>query len=131
MKILVVEDDGMVALLIEDALGDAGHEVLGPVAASGPAKSLAEAHRPDLMLVDIHLTDGETGCALARDAHEALGVPTIFVTGSPEKARSCSGALGVLVKPFHADSVTAAVSAAAAIAGGRRPSYTPRELQLF
>lgn len=131
MKILVVEDDGMVALLLEDALGEAGHEVVGPVDAADQAKALASAHKPDLMLVDINLKDGETGCSLARDAQHSLGVPTIFVTGSPEKAERCAAALGVLVKPFHADSVVATVEVAAAMAAGRVPAYIPQELQLF
>jgi two-component system, response regulator PdtaR len=131
MRILVVEDDPMISFMIEDALAEDGHEVVGSAVTSGEARRLVERTLPDLMLVDVHLVDGETGCTFAREAHEKWHVPTIFVTGSPEKARQCDDAIGVLTKPFQADSVAGAVAVAASVRAGRVPTRLPVEMQLF
>ena len=83
------------------------------------------------MLVDIHLDDGETGCLLAREIHDALDIPTIFVTGSPAKARECDDAIGVLVKPFTPSVVTTALQAVEVIKAGGKPPSAPHGLELF
>jgi DNA-binding response OmpR family regulator len=117
--------------MVEDSLADEGHEILGPVSSSIAARDLAVAERPDLMLVDIHLDDGETGCLFAREAHENWHIPTIFLTGSPAKARDCDDAIGVLVKPFSPASIGAAVNVAGAIKAGETPPTIPPEMRLF
>ena len=131
MRVLIVEDDSIVAMLIEDSLIEGGHEVLGSVASSSAARRQVERDIPDLMLVDIHLIDGETGCVLAREVYDHWQVRTLFVTGSLEKARQCADAIGALIKPFAATSISAAVDAASAILAGKRPTYVPPELELF
>lgn len=131
MRILVVEDDPLISFMIEDALAEAGHQVVGLASSSGDARRMVERAPPDLMLVDIHLIDGETGCDFAREAHEKWNVPTIFVTGSPSKARGCDDAIGVLAKPFKSASIGAAVAVAATIQAGKVPTHIPIELELF
>lgn len=131
MRVLIVEDEPIIALLMEDVLESKGHDAVASLSASSDALSFLEKSRPDLMLVDIHLTDGETGCTFAREAHQRWGVSTIFVTGSPAKARKCDDAIGVLVKPFAAEAISAAIAAAEAIKAGRMPVHLPAELELF
>jgi two-component system, response regulator PdtaR len=131
MRVLIVEDDVFVGLLVEDQLNEDGHDIVGRVSSASAARDLLAHSRPDVMLVDINLDDGETGCVLAHEVREQLNIPTIFMTGSPAKARECDDALGVLVKPFSPESVTAALDAAAIIKAGGKPAHPPAGLELF
>jgi two-component system, response regulator PdtaR len=131
MRVLIVEDDMMISMMMEDAATDAGHEVVGTVVSAAAAQRLIPLSRPDLLLVDINLADGETGCSLATDAQHKLNVPTIFVTGSPDKARVCDDAIGVLVKPFGPASVGGAIGVAGALKSGDHPGKLPAGFELF
>ena len=131
MRVLIVEDDFFVGNLVEDQLRDDGHQVVGRVSSASAARDLVVESRPDLMLVDINLDDGETGCVFAHEVREKLNIPTIFITGSPAKARACDDAFGVLVKPFAPSSVSAALDAAEVIKAGGKPLKAPAGLELF
>ena len=131
MRVLIVEDDALTAMQLSDDVGDAGHDLLGCATSAWAARDFVYASQPDVMLVDIHLDDGETGCDLARDIRAELNIPTIFVTGSPAKARTCDHALGVLTKPFTANAVTAALDAAEVIRAGGKPVHVDPQLELF
>lgn len=131
MRILVAEDNTLVAMLIEDVLTDGGHEVVGPVTTAKAALSLIERQPPDLLIADITLDDGESGCDLVMEAKKRCGTPALFVSGSPEKAQRCDNAIGVLVKPFPAEALEAAVLVAKDIVNGNPPMRVPSELRLF
>ncbi len=131
MRVLIVEDDVFVGLLVEEQLKEDGHEVIGHVSSASAARDVVAESLPDLMLVDIHLDDGETGCVFAHEMREKLNIPTIFITGSPAKARQCDDAIGVLIKPFAPASVSAALDAAAVVKAGGKPSNAPGGLELF
>ena len=131
MRILIVEDDPLISMVIEDELVLAGHEIVGASASSSDARRILDRTLPDLMLVDIHLVDGETGCMFARETYEKWKVPTIFVTGSADKARTCDEAIGVLTKPFDPRSIAAAVAAVPAIQEGKPPTSLPAEFEVF
>lgn len=131
MRVLIVEDDFFVGMLVEEQVQEQGHEVLGRVSSASAARDLVAVSQPDLMLVDIHLDDGETGCVFAHEMREKLNIPTIFITGSPAKARDCDDALGVLIKPFAPASVSAALDAAVVIQAGGKPFSAPAGLELF
>lgn len=103
MRVLIVEDNTLVGMLVEEQLREHGDEILGLVSSAAAARKTIAKTVPDLMFVDIQLADGDTGRDFAHETREHLNVPTIFITGSPEKARECTDALGVLVKPFSAD----------------------------
>ena len=47
---------------MENVIEDAGHEVVGPVASAKEALRLVEMQPPDLLVADINLSDGESGC---------------------------------------------------------------------
>jgi DNA-binding NtrC family response regulator len=86
-RVLVVEDEVIIALELCMILAGLGHEVVG-IALSGPqALRLAEQARPDLALVDVRLQGGADGVAVARELHGRLGVPPVFVTANPAACR--------------------------------------------
>jgi CheY-like chemotaxis protein len=78
-RILVVEDEAVVAFDLELSLRDFGCEVLAPVASVADALASLEGGRPDAVVLDINLSDGPAG-PLARRLSEA-GVPYIVTSG--------------------------------------------------
>ena len=78
-RILVVEDEALVAMLVEDALEEAGFGVIGPVRSVGQALETLEAEQPDAAVLDLNLA-GENSVAVA-DALVARGIPFVVATG--------------------------------------------------
>ncbi len=81
LRLLIVEDETILALLVEDLLGEMGCRVLGPAGSVTAALALLDAEDIDAALLDIDLGPGGDGCAVA-DALAARNVPFAFVTGS-------------------------------------------------
>lgn len=78
-KVLVVEDEALVAMLVEDALLDAGFNVIGPAATVEEAMALLEAGTPDAVVLDLNLA-GETSTPVA-DVLARRGIPYVIATG--------------------------------------------------
>ena len=130
-RILVVEDEAIVALELQFVLEDLGHEVVGVAADAWSARRLATEKNVDLALLDIHLSDGPTGIQLGRDLCER-GVTVLFMTANPGMLRSgVAGTVGVLAKPVDEYSVQTAVNYALRRRAGRSYDRPPPELRLF
>lgn len=100
MRILILQDEYLVAPDLELTLRMVRHKILGPAATIGDAYELAEAKKPDLALVDIRLADGDIGLTIARGLWERYRVPSLFVTGHAVDQPGCGeAALGTLAKP--------------------------------
>ncbi len=105
-RVLVVEDEALVAMLVEDALLDAGFEVIGPAATVEEALRLLETVTPDAVVLDLNLA-GETSTPVA-DLLAARGIPYVIATGygasglppGHQKAN-------VLAKPYDPGELTA------------------------
>jgi CheY-like chemotaxis protein len=78
-RVLVVEDEMLVAMLIEDMLIDLGYEVIGPAARLAEGLKLANGEQVDAAVLDINLA-GELSFPIA-DVLEARGIPFIFASG--------------------------------------------------
>jgi DNA-binding response OmpR family regulator len=132
MLILVVEDNAILAFMIEDALVEAGHEVLGPVATAAQAIDMANEFHPALAIVDIDLGTATSGVEVARALYAGPRTPSLFSTGQIETARlNADVAIGALAKPYAPVTVVDAVTAVAQRLAGREVSYIPRELEFF
>ena len=100
MRVLIVEDELIIAIDVEASLAEEGHQVVGIARESETALALGRRLRPDLALVDIQLVDGETGPEIARHLKD-MGVPVLFMTADPDKLPDgMAGALGVIPKPI-------------------------------
>lgn len=111
MRVLIVEDEFLVAQLLEGVVQDHGHEAIGPV--STVEQALAYAPRADIALVDLSLADGNSGHLLARRLIDRFGIDVIFVTGDPQSVQqSFDGALAVVGKPFRDEEVARALEKA-------------------
>ncbi|MBP0465817.1 response regulator [Roseomonas sp. PWR1] len=108
-RILIVEDETLVAMLVEDALNDAGYGVIGPARTVTEALHLLEGERPSAVVLDLNLA-GESSGGIA-DLLAARGIPFVVATGYgaagvPPQHRNAP----VLPKPYDPADLTAAVA---------------------
>ena len=129
--ILIVEDEMLLVLSLELTIGEAGYRVVGSGTNRQEAIEIARRDRPDLALVDLRLSRGESGLDVAREL-KSLSVPSLLMTGNrPEKALP-ELALGCLSKPFADASLLESIAAARArLTEGRWPTDLPPELQIY
>jgi CheY-like chemotaxis protein len=109
LRILVVEDEMLVAMNIEDMLLELGHEVAGLASRLGPALALARESRFDAAMLDVNLA-GEPSFPVA-DLLAERGIPFLFATGYgrqgiEERFHACP----ILQKPFRAAELGAALA---------------------
>jgi two-component system, response regulator PdtaR len=127
-RIVIVEDEPLVAFDNEHFLRDAGYDVTATVDTVVEAAAAIE-DSTDLVLADVNLSDGGNGRDVARIAQER-GVPLIYVTGSvPDDAGS--SAVGVLRKPYSQRDLLGAIEAVDAKLAGRKPKRMPRGFTFF
>jgi two-component system, response regulator PdtaR len=130
-KILIVEDEMLVACEVEAVLGDLGHDVVGIAPDLETAMDLA-AQPIDLALVDLNLRDGLTGPEIGKRLCELGSVAVLFVTANPRLlGNGIAGAIGVLTKPTDEVSVKAAVDYALRLKAGDKTAEPPEALHLF
>jgi CheY-like chemotaxis protein len=111
-RVLVVEDEMMIAMLVEDMLSELGCAVVGPAHALDAALELARTARGlDAALLDVNLA-GQPVFAVA-DALREKGVPAIFSTGYGDAGlREVDRGAPVLQKPFRAGDLARALAEA-------------------
>lgn len=113
-RVLVIEDEPIIAMDIESLVTSLGHEVVGNARTHVEAVTLAKAERPDLVLADIRLADGSSGLAAVNEILETFEVPVIFITAYPESLLTGQRPepTFLIAKPFREDTVKAVVSQA-------------------
>jgi two-component system, response regulator PdtaR len=118
MRVLVAEDDPIIALAFTERLRSLGHDTLGPAADGEEAVALARADTPDLYLFDIEMPSLDGLAAAAQLAEEGLRRPVVVVTGVEDPSlieRSiASGVSAYLTKPVDTLELQAALELAAA-----------------
>lgn len=130
-RILIIEDEFLVALDMQVGLEDAGHAVVGVGDDWKSAMHLAEL-LPDVALVDINLCDGATGPSIGAWLGQEIGCTVIFVTANPRQIDiPIPGALGVMIKPVDSRQVVEAVDFAVAARSGRKTPAPPPGLMLM
>jgi DNA-binding response OmpR family regulator len=127
-RVLVVEDEALVLMLMEDELIDAGAEVVGPAYCVQEALGLIEGAANDgglsAAVLDINL-DGEMVLPVA-DRLAALGVPFIFATGYPKGYnRGLHADAPTLAKPFEGDALVNVVGVLIGPASSLAKSISP------
>jgi CheY-like chemotaxis protein len=83
-RILIVEDDALIAFDLRQTVEELGGAVVGQASRTVDAIGLAAKHRPDVVLMDIRLGDGSDGIDAARGIRRLQEVPIIFVTGNSD-----------------------------------------------
>ena len=134
MRVLVVEDDFLVAFSLTRELELAGHTVLGPVSRSRDAIALAESEKPRVALLDLALEHQKAGLKVASRLQHALQVGVIYTTGRPSAGRDhACDAFGMIVKPYFPELVLQSLRVVSAIMNGESLLLLsiPCGLQLF
>jgi two-component system, response regulator PdtaR len=115
-KILVVEDESLLAAELEYHLQQAGFTVVGIASSAEEALEFATSEKPDLAVMDIRLAGPRDGIEAAIHLRSQLGIPSIFATGHADEATRKRGEvaqpLGWLDKPFSGSALVALVKKA-------------------
>ena len=115
-RILVVEDQRIIALDLATTINKAGHEAIGIESKGEKAIMAAEALKPDLVFMDISLSGDMDGIETASVIWKKFRIPVIYVTGNYdmntiEKSKSAN-AYGYLVKPVDDCGIRTIINAA-------------------
>lgn len=116
VKVLVVEDNIMLALNVEDHLTHDGFDVVGMATSGAEALELAGRLQPDVVIMDIRLPGGDDGIDTAIALRRKFGISTIFASAhsAPDMRHRAEGAqaVGWLTKPYAMTDVSDAIRAA-------------------
>jgi DNA-binding response OmpR family regulator len=128
-RVLIVEDEPLVAFDNEHMLADAGFEVVATVDRVADALTVLEAEDVDLVMTDVTLSGDGTGLDVA-EAARAKGVRVLFAAGQcPVGARDL--AVGCLMKPYSQRDLLDALDVIEALAAGRKAKRPPRPFTVF
>ncbi len=113
-RVLVIEDEPIIAMDLETLVESLGHTVVGNARTRDEAVSMARKHRPGLVLADIRLADGSSGLDAVNDILASFEVPVIFITAYPESLLTGERPepTFLIAKPFREETVKAVVSQA-------------------
>jgi len=86
MRLLIVEDDPIIAMHLAMLVAELGHEVCATAASAAGAIALSALHKTDVVLMDIRLAEGSSGIDAAREIHEQQALRCIFLSGNLDEA---------------------------------------------
>lgn len=121
-RVLVVEDEPVIALDIATSLEGNGHTVVGIATTHRQAVTMSRQHHPDLILADIRLADESSGLEAVHEILREAELPVVFVTAYPERLLTGTRPepTFLVTKPFDADTLDITISQALASARRRR-----------
>ncbi len=114
-KVLIIEDEPIIAADLESIVADLGHKVTGIARTHHQAVEIGQLEAPDLILADIQLADSSSGIDAVNELLSAMGErPVIFITAFPERLLTGDKPepAFLISKPYREDQVQSAVSQA-------------------
>ena len=111
-RILIIEDEPIIAMDIEMIVSDLGHDVVAVATTHAEAVAEAQAHQPGLVLADIQLADNSSGVEAVQEILTGMTVPAIFITAFPERLLTGDRPepAFLLTKPYQPATLRAAIS---------------------
>ena len=129
LRVLIAEDDLMIAGLLEDVLTASGYEVCGIAATVDEAVLLGEVHNPDLAVLDFRLARGGRGPEIARRLNSRGKFGVLYATGDPALVSKLTRADGEasITKPYRPEDLVRALEIVREIATGgtATPPFPP------
>jgi CheY-like chemotaxis protein len=116
LRVLVIEDDAMIAVLLAELLAGMGHDVCATAATEAEAVIAARRDRPDLMIVDAGLRGG-SGVSAVEEILRAGPIAHVFVSGDAERVRMRKPDAVVVRKPFRRAELASAIDKALTATG--------------
>lgn len=103
-RIMIVEDEPLISMMLADWLEELGHETLGPAETVSEALQLIEETTPSAVILDVNLRNER--CDAVAEILNARSIPMVVATGShaAEVPPNCSNAL-VIIKPYDFETV--------------------------
>ncbi len=111
LRVLLVEDDSMIGILLAGMLEEMGHNVCAIAGTEAEAVSAATDHNPDLMIVDARLGEG-SGVVAVQEILRTGFVPHLFISGNIAKVKAQRPDAVMLEKPFREIDLTRAINRA-------------------
>jgi CheY-like chemotaxis protein len=110
-KVLIIEDEPVIAMDIAGIVESLGHEVIGIAGRQAEAVELARKHQPGLVLADVQLQDGDSGIVTVQEIMQSMDAPVIFVTGFPERLLTGDRVepAFIVTKPFDPETLKVAI----------------------
>jgi DNA-binding response OmpR family regulator len=100
LRVLVVEDEAVIAALLAEVLEAMGHDVCGIEATESDAVAAVARCKPDLMIVDVWLADGN-GVSAVKEICRTGPVPCVFVTADMTMVHALSQDAEIIHKPYR------------------------------
>lgn len=120
LRILLVEDEPFIALLLEDLLQEMGHTVCATTATQSGAIAAAGQKSPNMIIVDCHLREGNGIDAMTAILKDGF-VPHIIMTGDDLRGQILDPAAVILRKPFLENELSVAIAQATATVSMKSP----------
>jgi two-component system, response regulator PdtaR len=115
LRVLVIEDDALIAMLLSELLVGMGHDVCATAATEAEAVSAATRYRPDLMIVDSGLGRG-SGISAVEEILRAGPLAHLFISGDAGRVQTRKPHAVVIRKPFREAELARAIDRALAAA---------------
>lgn len=111
-RVLIIEDEALIAMDLSDIVASLGHTIVGTAATAERAVAAAASSAPNLILADIQLADGSSGIAAVRDILAKVSTPVIFITAFPERLLTGERPepTFLISKPYAEETVRAMIS---------------------
>lgn len=112
LKVLIAEDELMIADLLEEMLMTSGYEVCGIARTVDEGVALAELHRPDLAVLDVRLAHGGRGPEIARRLRGRVPLGILYATGDDARHSTLTLADGAasIAKPYRTEDIARALA---------------------
>lgn len=122
-RILIVEDEPLIAMDIARIVEEMGHTVCGTAANHAEAVALSKREAPHIVLADIQLKGGDSGIEAVQEILNGISVPVVFVTGFPERLLTGERLepTFLVTKPFRPEALISVIGQALAM----HPPLTP------
>lgn len=113
-RVLIIEDEWVIALDLKTLVAELGHEVIGVAPTHAKAVELARSGNFGLVLADIQLADGSSGIEAVTEILESFNVPVIFITAFPDRLLTGERPepTYLITKPFLTETVKATIAQA-------------------
>jgi DNA-binding response OmpR family regulator len=133
LKVLIAEDDLMIADLVEEVLVEAGYQVCGIARTVSEAVALAKSHRPDLAILDLRLADGGLGIEIAAQLRPLGNLGVLYATGNVAQVKlTAADGTASISKPYRSiDLLRGLEIVAGIVTNGTAPVPFPQGFQLL
>jgi len=132
-KVLIAEDDLMIADMVEDILASNGYDVCGIARTVADAVELGHRHKPDLAVLDLRLADGGLGTEIAAQLRDVDRLGVLYATGNAAQVHlTAMDGHACLVKPFIANDLLRGLKVVSdLVANGTTTLPLPRGLKVL